>query len=317
MLDGMSEGNGRGGIPSGRPAFQQTLKDSIHCTGTGLHSGERVQLALVPARPDTGVVFRRTDVSGRMRDIPARYDMVADTRMCSTIANPDGVSVATIEHLMAALAGCDIDNVIVELSGPEVPAMDGSAEPFVFLIECAGVAIQDAPRRAVRVLRPVSVEESGNYAELRPSDGFSIDVSIEFDNTAIGIQSLRTEVRQSSFKRDIARARTFGFLQEVEALRSAGLGLGGSLDNAVIINGDRVMNEDGLRYADEFVRHKVLDCIGDLALVGAPLLAHVVAFRPGHRLNNMLLRALFSDRNNWELAALDEKAMAPLLAAAE
>ena len=319
MLDGMSEANGIGARWSTDGAkasateargLQRTLKSSICCSGIGLHSGETVNMTLTPADPNTGVVFRRTDLKNGARDVPARFDAVVDTRLCTTLGNDHGTRVATVEHLMAALAGCGVDNAIIELDSPEVPVMDGSSEPFVFLIECAGVVDQAAPRRAVMVRRPVAVEEGEARAALEPSDSFLISLDIDFASRAIGRQELHLEVSDLSFKREISRARTFGFLHEVEALRAAGLARGGSLDNAVVVDGDQVLNEDGLRFEDEFVRHKVLDCIGDMALAGAPILGRLRGRRTGHGLNNRLLRALFADRENYVLAPVAEFAAA-------
>jgi len=322
MLDGMSEANGIGARWSteqsvGRAAsasstrtLQRTLRSAICCSGVGLHSGETVNMTLAPADPDTGVVFRRTDLKNGARDIPARFDAVVDTRLCTTLGNDHGARVATVEHLMAALAGCGVDNAIVEIDAPEVPVMDGSSEPFVFLIECAGVVDQAAARRTLVVRRPVAIEEGEARAALEPSDGFVISLDIDFASRAIGRQELHLEVSDLTFKREISRARTFGFLHEVEALRAAGLARGGSLDNAVVVDGDEVLNEDGLRFEDEFVRHKVLDCIGDMALAGAPIAGRLRGRRTGHGLNNRLLRALFADPDNYTLAPASEFAAA-------
>jgi len=309
MLDGMSDINGFGAgqfepnVSGGR--FQKTLKSAIHCSGVGLHSGEKIAMSLHPSAVDTGIVFRRTDGAAKGEIIPARFDRVRDTRLCTALASDNGAMVGTVEHLMAALAGCEIDNAVIELDGPEVPIMDGSSEPFVFLIECAGVEEQAAPRRAIRVLREVSVSEGSGQVSLSPADSFSIGLSIDFSSKAIGRQELFLNLSGDAFRNDIAKARTFGFLHEVEALRQMGLARGGSLDNAVVISGDRIMNEGGLRFEDEFVRHKVLDCVGDLYLAGGPLLAHYRGRRPGHALHNALLRALFADKANYEIVALD------------
>jgi len=301
MLDGMSElmEVGRNDLTDG--LFQRTLNAPIDCTGVGLHSGMPIQMTLNPAEPGTGILFRRVDLKNGARDIPARFDHVVDTRLCTTIGNDHNGSVATIEHLMAALAGCGVDNAIIELDGPEVPVMDGSSEPFVFLIECAGVVEQSAERSMVRVKQTVSVENGASKAALEPGRRFTMAMGIDFDSQAIGKQEIFLEVSDVSFKREISKARTFGFLHEVEAMRAAGLGRGGSLENAVVIDGDKVMNTDGLRFEDEFVRHKALDCIGDLALAGGPILGHFKGTRTGHALNNQLLRELFSDRENYEM----------------
>lgn len=285
--------------------WQRTLKDSIHCSGVGLHGGEHVRMTLYPAEPDTGIVFRRSDVHDKFNEIPARFDYVADTRMCTTLRNADGVSVMTVEHLMAALSGCGIDNLTVEIDGPEIPVMDGSAEPFVFLIECAGVVEQDAPRSVIQILEPVTVRRGDCIATLEPAEEFSIQFGIDFDNAVIGRQEISLNLTEPSFKAEICRARTFGFLHEVESLREAGLAKGGSLDNAVVLNGDTVMNDGGLRYTNEFVRHKVLDCIGDLYLAGAPVLGCFRGEKTGHALNNELLRTLFANTDAWTRVRLE------------
>ena len=288
-------------------SWQRTLQSSIRCTGVGLHTGDKVTMELQPAAADTGILFRRTDVANSDRDVRARYDFVGSTNFCTTLVNEDGVSVATIEHLMAALAGCEIDNAIVALNGPEVPIMDGSAEPFVFLIECAGTVEQDEPRRAIQVLHPVTVRDGNSVATLEPADGFSIEFGIDFESAAIGRQSFLMDLSPDAFKTDISRARTFGFLHEVEALHNAGLGQGGSLENVVVIDGDEVMNVDGLRFDNEFVRHKVLDCIGDMYLAGGPLVGHFSGIRAGHGLHHKLLHALFAEEAAWTTVSLDRR----------
>jgi UDP-3-O-[3-hydroxymyristoyl] N-acetylglucosamine deacetylase len=287
---------------------QHTLKNSIYCSGTGLHSGARVALSLHPAEPDTGIVFRRADIGGSDAEIFARYDQVSDTRLCTTVTNDAGVSVSTVEHLMAALAGCRLDNVIVEINGPELPIMDGSAEPFVFLIDCAGVVAQDTPRRAIRVLKPVDVADGISSARVEPWAGSTINIELEFDTAVIGRRSMFFDMLSDSFRGDLSRARTFGFLHEVEALQAAGLARGGSMENAVVISGDTVLNEGGLRFDDECARHKALDCVGDLYLAGAPIIGHFHGIRPGHAINNQLLRCLFADQSAWESVDMDEAA---------
>lgn len=285
-------------------SVQHTLGAPIDCTGIGLHSGQRVTMTLAPAAPDTGIVFLRTDLPADRALIPARWDAVVDTRLCTVVANERGGSVGTVEHLMAALRGCGVDNAVIELNGPEVPIMDGSSEPFLFLIECAGLAAQAAPRRHIRVLKEVRVEDGPKMVSLSPSPVSSFQVEIDFETAAIrrqvgSLRLLPSDGVGGSFKTEVSRARTFGFLHEVEAMRKAGLARGGSLENAVVINGDRVMNEGGLRYADEFVRHKILDAVGDLYMAGAPILGHFHGVRPGHAMNNLLLRALFADATAW------------------
>ena len=287
--------------------YQQTLKNHIRCTGIGLHSGAKVDVTMRPAPPDTGIVFQRMEGPDVER-IDAEWDNVSDTTLCTTISNDAGVKVATIEHLMAALMGCGIDNVVIQIDGPEVPAMDGSAAPFVFLIECAGVATQNAPRRALRVLREVEVRDGDRYARLEPGVGFSVDLEIAFDNALVARQRCSFVSGNGAFKSELSRSRTFGFEQEVEQLRALGLARGGSLDNAVVISGDRVLNDGGLRYDDEFVRHKILDLIGDLYLAGRPIEGHFKGFCSGHGLNNRLLRRLMADRAAWRIVMCESAA---------
>jgi UDP-3-O-[3-hydroxymyristoyl] N-acetylglucosamine deacetylase len=282
-----------------RTISQKTIKTAIGCTGVGLHSGKRVSMTLKPAAPGTGIVFRRTDLSGDAAIIPATWQNVVDTQLCTAIGNAHGGRVGTIEHLMAALYGCEIDNAQVEVDGPEVPVMDGSAAPFVFLIDCAGTVDQAAARRAIEIRREVSVVEDGCRLVMTPAPlgmagSLSLDFEIDFGPNAVARQTCRLDVAPEVFKSDLARARTFGFVHEIDKLQAAGLARGGSLDNAIVISGDRILNNDGLRFEDEFVRHKMLDCIGDLYLAGAPLLGTVTASRSGHRHNNRLLHAMFS-----------------------
>ena len=278
---------------------QHTLKNAIHCSGIGLHSGERATMTLHPAEENTGIQFRRSDISGRGAVIPARFDKVVETTLCTTLGNDQGIRVCTVEHLMSALAGMGVDNAVIEVKGPEVPIMDGSAAPFVFLIECAGIAEQSAGRRAIEIVRPVKVRDGEAVVSLMPSDDWVVQCEIEFESAAIGRQAATMTVNPATFRAEIARARTFGFHHEVVHMIEAGLALGGSMDNAVVVSGDRVLNEEGLRYDDEFVRHKVLDAIGDLYLAGAPIVGLFKGVRPGHRLNNQLLRALFADAGAW------------------
>ncbi len=282
--------------------FERTLKAPIHCTGTGLHSNAKVSLTLLPAPSGTGVLFRRTDL-GPDAEVKAIRDNVVDTRLCTTIGNGKcnggGISVSTIEHLMAAFAGCGVENVIVELDGAEVPIMDGSAAPFVFLIECAGIAEQKTPRRAIQVRKEISVGNEDRWASITPSDHFSLRCEIVYDHGAIGVQSFDYDGRETSFADELSRARTFCLESDVEKMRAAGLALGGSLDNAVVIGENGLLNEDGLRYDTEFARHKALDCIGDLRLAGAPLMAHVESYCAGHAMNHQLLAALLDDADAW------------------
>lgn len=279
--------------------MQKTLKSAISCTGIGLHSGEKVSMTLHPAAPDFGIVFRRSDVSGEGVEIPAAFDHVVDSRLCTTIG-ASGKSIGTVEHLMAALAGAGIDNALIEVGGSEVPVMDGSAAPFLFLIDCAGVVDQKAPRKALRILKPVSIVDGDKAATLEPADGFSLDFHIDFANPVIGNQTMTVGLTDGVFKDEIARARTFGFLHEAEALWAAGLAKGASLDNAVVVSGDKILNEDGLRFDDECVRHKILDAVGDLYLAGAPILGRYTGVRSSHALNNQLLREVFADQANYE-----------------
>jgi UDP-3-O-[3-hydroxymyristoyl] N-acetylglucosamine deacetylase len=290
-------------------ALQKTLKSSIHCRGVALHSGARVAMTLHPAAPDSGIVFRRSDRGGA--EVRAHWRNAVEQPLCTRLEDGQGLSVATVEHLLAALAGLEIDNVLIELDGPEVPGMDGSAAPFVFLVDCAGVVEQDAPRRAIKVLKPVSVGEHGKSASLDPHDRFFMSFAIDFASGAIGRQDITIAVDPESFRTDISRARTFGFLHEVDRLRAAGLARGSSLDNAVVIHGDQVLNREGLRYVDEFVRHKVLDALGDLYLAGAPLIGHFRGVRSGHALNLRLVETLFADPGAWTVVDAPRRA-APL-----
>ena len=276
---------------------QKTLNKSIHCRGIGLHSGARINLALHPAAPGTGIVFRRRDEGGA--EIAANWRNIVDSTLCTTLGDGNGLKIATVEHLMSALAGLEVDNAIVELDGPEVPVMDGSAAPFVFLIECAGLVEQHAARRAIKVLKPVNVGSHGKSAALVPDDQSRVSFAIDFASDAIRRQELSFALDAGDFKREISRARTFGFLDEVDRMQAAGLARGGSLDNAIVISGDRVLNKEGLRYGDEFVRHKVLDALGDLYLAGGPILGHFHGVRSGHATNRELIETLFADPSAW------------------
>jgi UDP-3-O-[3-hydroxymyristoyl] N-acetylglucosamine deacetylase len=287
-------------------AWQRTLKAAIGCVGIGLHTGRRVSLTLRPAHPEHGIVFRRTDLS---RDIPALWDRVVDTRLSTVVGDERWASarVGTVEHLMAALSTAGIDNALIELDGPEVPALDGSAAPFVFLIDCAGSVDQAAPRAVIAVRRTVRVSDGDSYVELQPAvpgmDGLDMALTIDFSAEAIGRQALALRLTPDSFRHELAAARTFALMEEVDQLRAAGLALGGSLENAVVVDGHRVLNPGGLRMSDEFARHKLLDAVGDLALAGAPLVGRYIAHRPGHSLNNRLLRTLMADPSAWRSEA--------------
>jgi UDP-3-O-[3-hydroxymyristoyl] N-acetylglucosamine deacetylase len=299
-MDGMTDLN-----LAVRAVRQHSLKTGISCVGVALHSGRRTRLSLLPAAPDTGIVFRRTDLGVEFR---ASYDAVADSRLCTQLTDPQHghASVRTVEHVMAALAGTGIDNAIVAVDGPEIPALDGSAAQFVFLIDCAGRVQQSAPRQAIEILRPVRVEQGEAYAELRPGAAtLDLSLSIDFPAAAIGRQALCLSLTEQGFRGVLAHARTFAMLSEIEAMQAAGLALGGSLRNAVVVDGARVVNPEGLRAPDEFVRHKMLDAVGDLALAGAPIHGRFVAHRTGHALNNKLLRALFADTSAWRKLSLE------------
>jgi UDP-3-O-[3-hydroxymyristoyl] N-acetylglucosamine deacetylase len=291
---------------------QRTLKNVIRATGVGLHTGEKVYLTLRPAAANTGVVFRRVDLDPVV-ELSANPESVGDTRL-STALQEGEVSVSTVEHLMSALAGLGIDNVYVELTSPEVPIMDGSAAPFVFLIQSAGVIEQNAPKKFIRVSKPVLVEEGDKWAKFEPFDGFKVSFSIDFDHPifAKSPQQATVDFSSTSFVKEVSRARTFGFMHEVEALREAGLALGGSHDNAIVMDSYTILNDDGLRYEDEFVKHKILDAIGDLYLLGHPLIGAFSAHKSGHALNNKLLRELISQPDSWELVSFDDPVDAPI-----
>ncbi len=281
--------------------LQHTIENETVISDIGLHSGREIVMKLIPAKENTGIIFIRIDLENGENIIPARWDMVVDTQLCTVIGNKHGARVATIEHLMSALRGLGIDNLIIEINGAEVPAMDGSAMPFVEAIEKTGIKTQSQPKRAIRVLKEVSIEEeNGKKVSLKPDEACVFAGEIEFPHSDIGYQRFETQLVNGNFKHDIASARTFGFLHEAQYLRSQGLGLGGSLDNAIILDDDGVMNKDGLRFSNEFVRHKLLDAIGDLYLAGAPILGIYDGVKAGHAINNAILHALFSDSQNWE-----------------
>ncbi len=295
-------------------SWQRTLKASIDCVGIGVHSGRRVRLAIHPAPAGHGIVFHRSDLG---RSLPARFNHVVDTRLCTVLGQPDepGLRVGTIEHVMAALAGQSIDNAVVEVDGPEMPILDGSAAPLVFLLDCAGIVELDEPRWAIEILRPIRVSDGSAFAELRPNHpgqtGLDMSLSIDFAAPAIGRQAFGLHLSPDSFRQELASARTFALASEIEQLRATGLALGGSLDNALVVDGDAVLNPGGLRMPGEFVRHKLLDAVGDLALAAGPLHGRFVAHRSGHALNNRLLSTLFADAS-----ALRRTSLAPLAAVA-
>lgn len=285
-------------------SYQTTIKNTVECTGVGIHSGKLAHMSLKAAKAGTGIMFKRLDVAEEKAYVPARFDAVSDTRLGTTITNEHGVGVNTIEHLMAAFAGLGIDNALVELDGPEIPIMDGSAAPFVFLVECAGTRELLAPRRAIRILKRIQITEGEKVAELTPDDSFSVEIEIDFQSPAIARQRFRFDLSGRGFKTEVARARTFGFRHEVDGLQAVGLGRGGSLDNTIVIDGNEILNTGGLRYPNEFARHKLLDAIGDLYLAGAPILGHFRGVRSGHTINNMLLRRLFSRPDAFDIVDL-------------
>lgn len=291
---------------------QRTLRNSIKATGVGLHSGDKVYLTLRPAPVDTGIVFLRTDVSP-MVEIPAQALKVTDTTLSTTVEN-NGVKVSTIEHLMAALAGLGIDNAYIELSAPEVPIMDGSAGPFVFLIQSAGIEEQSAAKKFIRIKRKVTVKDGDKTASFLPFDGFKVSFTIDFDHPVFRSRSQKASVdfSSTSFVREVSRARTFGFLRDIEFLRSKNLALGGSVENAIVIDDYKILNDDGLRYDDEFVRHKILDAIGDLYLAGHGIIGEFQGYKSGHALNNQLVRALLAQQDAWEIVTFDDEVRAPI-----
>jgi UDP-3-O-[3-hydroxymyristoyl] N-acetylglucosamine deacetylase len=288
--------------------MQHTIKTSTTLSGIGLHSGKTVNLSLHPAPAGHGIVFARVDLSGDNR-IPARWDLVTDTRLCTVITNSSGANVGTIEHLMAALRGCGVDNVLVEIDGPEIPVMDGSSKPFVEMIDRVGIASQDAARKAIRILKPVTVEEGGKRVSLVPAEEFIFSGEIEFDHPDIGRQHYEIKLLNGNFRHDLADSRTFGFFHEVEMMRKMGLALGGSLDNAIVLDKEKVMNPDGLRHSNEFIRHKLLDAIGDLYLAGMPILGAYEGVKAGHAINNAVLHKLFATPDAFEIIELQHVAV--------
>lgn len=280
------------------PLRQSTVSESIELGGIGVHSGAETSLTIYPAEIDTGLVFVRGDVGDEV-EIPALLRSICATEMCTSLGAPSGAAVSTVEHLVAALGGLGIDNALIEIDGAEVPILDGSAAPFVDAIQQAGIQAQKAPRRFVKIVKPIHIESGSSVGELTPYDGFAVDVSIEFDSPLIGAQRIALDVTPASFIAELARARTFGFVSEVERLWAGGYAMGASLDNTVVLGEGHIMNPEGLRWADEFVRHKALDAVGDLALAGAPILGRYRSVRGGHHLNYQVLRALAADRDAW------------------
>jgi len=291
---------------------QRTLKNVIRATGVGLHTGEKVYLTLRPAPSDTGIIFRRIDLSEPV-DIRACPENVSDTRLSTTLES-NGARVSTVEHLMSAFAGLGIDNAYVDLTAAEVPIMDGSAGPFVFLVQSAGIAEQSAPKRFMRIKKKIRLEEGDKWACFEPFEGFKVSFAIEFNHPTFrnSTQNASVDFSTTSFVREVSRARTFGFMGDLEALRAAGLARGGGLDNAIVLDEYRILNDDGLRYEDEFVKHKVLDAIGDLYLLGHPLIGAFSAHKSGHSLNNRLLRELVINQEAWELITYNENDEAPI-----
>lgn len=298
---------------------QRTLKSLTRAVGVGIHSGQKVELTLRPAAPDTGIVFRRVDLNSPV-DIPVRADSVSDTRMATTVSvggDPGAPKVQTIEHLLSACAGLGLDNLYVDINADEVPILDGSAASFVFLLQSAGIELQNAPKKFLRVKKAVEVRQGEGkrlmWARLEPHHGYTLSFQIEFDNPAVAAtgQQYVFDMGSGKYKKEIARARTFGMMSDVELMRSRGLTLGGSMDNAIVVDDYRVLNADGLRYDDEFVKHKILDAIGDMQVAGHPLLAAYTSFKGGHALNNQLLRALLADESAYELVSFQDEREAP------
>jgi UDP-3-O-[3-hydroxymyristoyl] N-acetylglucosamine deacetylase len=282
---------------------QTTVSNKVFCAGVGLHSGKQINMSICPASANSGIVFKRMDVEGEKSIIPAVFDAVCETRLGTTIRNAQGVKIATIEHLMAAIWGVGVDNALIEIDGAEIPIMDGSSEPFVFMLECAGITELSAPRKILRMLKTVEVREGESIAKISPNvegeAGILLDIEIDFAHSLIGKQVARYDFRDVSFKQSVSRARTFGFEHEVTALRGMGLALGGSLENAIVVGKDAILNEEGLRFDNEFVRHKALDLVGDLFLAGACVDAKIDVSRPSHAINNSLLRAVFADETSY------------------
>ena len=291
---------------------QRTLKNIIRATGVGLHTGKKVYLTLKPAPVDTGIIFIRTDLEDQI-EVPARPENVSDTRLSTTLER-DGVKISTVEHLMSAFAGLGIDNAYVELSAPEVPIMDGSAGPFVFLLQSAGISEQNKLKQFIRIKRPCVVQDDDKWVKFEPFNGFKVSFAIDFDHPILqnSTQTASVDFSTTSFVKEVSRARTFGFMDDLEALRNAGLAQGGSFDNAIVMDSFHILNDEGLRYEDEFVKHKVLDAIGDLYLLGHPLIGEFSANKSGHALNNRLLRQLIADESAWELVTFQDEAEVPI-----
>ncbi|MDM7859536.1 UDP-3-O-acyl-N-acetylglucosamine deacetylase [Alteromonas sp. ASW11-36] len=292
---------------------QRTIKQSVQETGIGLHKGEKVTMTLRPAPANTGIVFRRVDLSPHV-DIPARANAVGDTMLCTCLSNTDGVSIHTVEHLASALAGLGIDNIIVEVDSHELPIMDGSASPFVFLLQSAGIEELPAAKQFIKVKQPIRVEDGDKWAELRPFDGFKVDFKIDFDHPVISQtrQHMVMDFDSSSYVNEVSRARTFGFMRDLEYMNAHNLALGGSMENAVALDEYRVLNPEGLRYDDEFLKHKILDAVGDLYLCGHSIIGELQAYKTGHGLNNKLLNAMLANRDCWEFVTYNSAEEAPI-----
>lgn len=292
---------------------QRTIKQSVQETGIGLHKGEKVTMTLRPAPANTGIVFRRIDLDPFV-DIPSRADAVGNTMLCTCLNNEDGVSIHTVEHLASALAGLGIDNIIVEVNSNELPIMDGSASPFVFLLQSAGIEELNAPKRFIQIKKPIRVEDGDKWAELRPYDGFRVDFRIDFDHPVISQtrQHMVMDFSSSSYVEEISRARTFGFMRDLEYMNANNLALGGSMENAVALDEFRVLNPEGLRYDDEFLKHKILDAVGDLYLGGHSIIGELNAYKTGHGLNNKLLNAMLAQQDCWEYVTYESNEEAPI-----
>ncbi|MUK45523.1 UDP-3-O-acyl-N-acetylglucosamine deacetylase [Aliivibrio fischeri] len=292
---------------------QRTLKSIVQMTGVGLHSGRKVTLTLRPAAANTGVIYRRTDLNPPV-DFPADPESVRDTMLCTALVNDEGVRISTVEHLNAALAGMGIDNVVIEVDAPEIPIMDGSASPFVYLLQSAGIEELNTAKKFIRIKKPVRIEDGDKWAEIRPFNGFRLDFTIDFNHPAIESddQKLVFDFSSQSFIKDISRARTFGFMRDIEYLQSQNLCLGGSFDCAIVLDDYRILNEDGLRFDNEFVTHKVLDAVGDLYMSGHSILGELRAYKSGHALNNQLLRAVLADQEAWEWTTIEDEQESPV-----
>lgn len=293
--------------------YQRTIKDKVSAIGVGLHKGEKVQLTLLPAPANTGIIFRRVDLDPAV-DIPAMPEIVGETTLCTNLINEQGVQVSTVEHLLSALAGLGIDNIIVEVDAPEIPIMDGSALPFVYLIQSVGIETSNVAKRFIRIKKPIRVEEDDKWAELVPYEGFKVNFTIDFNHPVISntVQTMSMDLTSSSFIKEISRARTFGFMKDIEFLRSHNLALGGSLENAIVLDDFKMLNSEELRYDDEFVKHKILDAIGDLYMCGSSIVGQLNAYKSGHGLNNVLLREVFKQTDAWEWVTYEDAEQAPI-----